>query len=547
MTNSRVTATRDILIAYWPVLLAVLLVLPRLINPEFGLFDDPAAIRYSQDIQRGDWGVLSNDADSGRFRPLYWLQYATTYLVAGERPFWFYVVNSLVFVFLTAELIWLLRRLGVVRLQAGISGALFVLAGPVVENIYTLMKPELLQFALILGALLPLAAPAKDAAEPRRIAVLAVLSFTLLLFAAMAKETTLLMLPISAAWLVLAWLGSSDDTKRSELIRWGALVAAALAATGVYFVIRGQFLEVSLFGGTYSGNFEWSVSRFTDSSIRWSGWLVRDFAWLVPLGVLIAVDLVDRRLDQARLLIGALVWVGAWIVIYIPWEFAVEYYLLPVALGVSVVAGIAIRSAIERIKVGNRRWLAWVTILIATPLWLASLSNNLSNAKQQLAVDVANTRALEYIGSRALSEGVVVINIQDENEYVYEIQAYLDALSDVDSSTVRVFSPASGLPSEADLLAVPAVLNQPLLAVRMGVIEPTQQAWNRNLFDTAGDLGEPDFVTKSTFRLSVVDLPRLLCPLMPGRGYCQAERPYFDTREFQYGWSVYHIEQLESD
>jgi hypothetical protein len=103
---------------------------------------------------------------------------------------------------------------------------LFVLAGPVIENVYTLMKPELLQFALISGAILPFAGPAIAPVAPRRMALFATLSAVLLLLATMAKETTLLMLPISLTWLVLAWLASDANAQASELIRWGAFFSS---------------------------------------------------------------------------------------------------------------------------------------------------------------------------------------------------------------------------------------------------------------------------------------------------------------------------------
>lgn len=533
---------RSLIYAYWPVFLAVLLVVPRLVSAEFGLFDDPAAIRYSQGIANGDWSVLSNDADSGRFRPLYWLQYALTYLLVGRQPFWFYVVNSLVFVTLTGELIWLVRRLGGSQRQGWITGALFVLAGPVIENVYTLMKPELLQLALILGAILPLAGPATAPVMPRRMALFAILSTVLLLLAAMAKETTLLMLPIGLTWLVIAWLASNVDAQASELVRWGAFFTAIVVAVAIYFGIRGQFLEVSLIGGSYSGNFEWNLARYADSAIRWSGWLIRDFAWMLPLGLILLADLLDRKLDQASLLAAAIVWIGAWIAVYIPWEFTLEYYILPVALGVSVVAGIALISAIRRLRNHERRWLTWLALALAFPLWLASLSNNLSNARQQIAVDRANARLLEFLSEEAGDDRRVIINIQQENEYVYELRTHLQDVVGLLGTQVGVFDPGGGLPPGSALIAAPYVHNQPLLAVRMGVIEPAQEAWNQSLQEVLGQGAETAFETEENFRLFIVDLPRLLCSVLPERGYCRAERPLIDTREFQYGWRVYDLQ-----
>ena len=490
---------RSLIYAYWPVFLAVLLVVPRLVSAEFGLFDDPAAIRYSQGIANGDWSVLSNDADSGRFRPLYWLQYALTYLLVGRQPFWFYIVNSLVFVTLTGELIWLVRRLGGSQRQGWITGALFVLAGPVIENVYTLMKPELLQFALILGAILPFAGPATAPVMPRRRALFAILSAVLLLLATMAKETTLLLVPISLTWLVLAWFSSSPVAKKAEQARWGPFFAASLVASATYFGVRGQFLEVSLTGGTYSGNFEWNLARYGDSAIRWSGWLVRDFAWLAPLFLVPFLDFINRRLQHRRLLVGAAIWTAAWILIYLPWEFTVEYYMLPVAIGVSIIGGNALETTVTRIREKRRPAFAWLSLGLASILWLTTLPNNYSNARQQLAVDASNARMLEYLAAQEADVLDVIVNIQQENEYVYEIRTFLQDVRDLNETSVEIFNPGEGLSATPLLVASPFVYQQPLLAVRMGVVENTQIEWNRSLAAALGSQAEAVFEWEESF------------------------------------------------
>ena len=192
---------REVALVYWPVALAALIMIPRLLSAEFGLFDDGETLRVAEDIQNGDWGVLAKEAARGRFRPIYWIQYAHVYALTGIQPTWFFLWNTLLFMTVTALTIHIVRRMGAGILQAATTGVLLVLAGPLVESTYTLSKPELLQILLLLAAVTPFTRTIGDS----RIRLFAALWATLLiLVATLTKETAVIMVPISAAWLLAA-------------------------------------------------------------------------------------------------------------------------------------------------------------------------------------------------------------------------------------------------------------------------------------------------------------------------------------------------------
>jgi hypothetical protein len=529
---------REVALVYWPVALAALIMIPRLLSAEFGLFDDGETLRVAEDIQNGDWGVLAKEAARGRFRPIYWIQYAHVYWLTGIQPTWFFLWNTLLFMTVTALTIHIVRRMGAGILQAATTGVLLVLAGPLVESTYTLSKPELLQVLLLLAAVTPFTRTIGD----RRIRLFAALWATLLiLVATLTKETAVIMVPISAAWLLAAIISKRREDRRGEAAQWGALLLASSAATLVYFALRSQFLEVSLSEGSYTNNLELSMARLIDSAVRWSGWLVRDFAWVAPLLLVPFLDVIDRKLKHGRLLLGAAIWTVAWILIYLPWEFMVEYYMLPVAIGVSIIGGIALDSTVTRIREKRRAAMAWLSLGLASILWLTTLPNNYSNVRQQLAVDAANARMLQYLVDRADDIGNVIVNIQHENEYVYEVRTYLQDVWDLDGSSVTIFNPGEGLDPGPLLIASPHVRHQPLLAVRMGVVENSQNDWNQSLAEALGSQTEVAFEWEESFRLALIDLPRLLCAVLPERGYCRSERPFVDTGEFNYGWKIYEL------
>jgi hypothetical protein len=253
------------------------------------------------------------------------------------------------------------------------------------------------------------------------------------------------------------------------------------------------------------------------------------------------LDLIDRRLKHRRLLVGAATWTAAWILIYLPWEFTVEYYMLPVGIGVSIIGGFALDTAVTRIREKRRTALAWISLGLASILWLTTLPNNYSNARQQLAVDAANSQMLEYLIRQADEVHAIVINIQLDNEYVYEIRTFLQDVEGLEDSTVTVFNPVVGLSGRPTLVASPYVRNQPFLAVRMGVVENTQNRWNQSLEAAIGSQTLAAYEVEESFRLALIDLPRTLCSVLPERGYCLAARPFIDTRKFSYGWQIYEL------
>ena len=80
---------------YWPIALVLLIMIPRVLSAEFGLFDDAETLRVAEDIQNGDWDILAKEAVRGRFRPIYWIQYAHIYALTGAQPAWFFLALTL--------------------------------------------------------------------------------------------------------------------------------------------------------------------------------------------------------------------------------------------------------------------------------------------------------------------------------------------------------------------------------------------------------------------------------------------------------------------
>src|SRR6267143_2888877 len=232
-----------------PVVLAALVMLPRLASPQFGLLDDGLTLQTGREVI-GRWSsVLDLIPETGRFFPAYWLVYSLIFGIVGVRPLAFFTVNVLVFAAVLAMLARLVRLSGGTSLQAAVAALVFALSGPAIESFYTLSKAEPLQLTWIGVSLLATAASAIEARSVRRAGLIALAAITLLLAHA-TKETSLVLVAVSLGWLAIE-RGSARP--RPAWARFAATyVVVNLAAAATFTALRWYYAPLGLAEGTYT-------------------------------------------------------------------------------------------------------------------------------------------------------------------------------------------------------------------------------------------------------------------------------------------------------
>jgi len=531
------------IILYSPGLVSLAIMLPRLASAQFGFFDDGRTLATAAEMTNGSWD-WSWDFMAGRFRPVYRLFFSLPYALFGKEPFWYFVANAVIFVLAVVGVIALVRWVGGSDTQAWVTGMLFATSGPVAENYYTLSKGEALQLLLLVCSLLLIFPYEKTRGLWKKLGLLVMA--VLALFAAHAtKETSLIMIPISLVWLLVAWVRQRVGRSSAHLPTFGVYCIANLLAGAVFISLRMAFVTQTTQGGSYAQSFDFGLSRLLASTVRWAGWLIRDYSYLVPL-LLMAVFwcLRTRRIPQGETLFNSLIWMGAWMGIFLPWQYTVEYYMLPFALGVAFLGGWLLTQIIQKPVFVNKwpRLLTMIGLAISALLFMSTLGNNISTARIQLAVDAANDQMFDYLMQQLPTGSTVWINIQASNEYIEQLSYLKDGWGRTDISVQLFHNPI--IPGYKDYIVTPFVANLPLLTVRMGVIESSQLTWTQDLNSYLSEHSgwEQVFETDHRFQLTITDLPRLLCPLMQGRNFCASDSPIIDTQAFSYGWRIYHQE-----
>jgi hypothetical protein len=528
-----------------PALLALALMVPRIVRADFGLFDDPTSLQVANQISQGQWG-LGSDVGFGRFRPMFWLQFAACYLVAGKSPSLYFIGNAVILALTALLLALLAQRLTRSSLAALLSGMAYVLGGPVVENAYTLSKPELLQTLFLVAAVL---AATWGSRSRWHEALTLGLGTILALLACGTKETAGLLLPISMILWVRAWIwraGSRTD-QASQLSARGRLVSAAGMAV-VLAVLVARSTTPGLFAAAGPrANFGLDPRVLIGNARAWGDWLARDYLYVVPLGLAWLLGAAwSHRARDFRILLDCAVWSGMWLLVYLPYRFTPEYYLLPLSVGVSLAVGVLVHGVQETLADASmaRRAIAAMLLGAGSALFLLTLPTNASNAGVQLSVDNANADMIDMVSEKLPDRATVLVNIQEMNEYVWAIGPMLSMMGDradlvVDQYT---FPLSEDLQARPDLFVVsPIIENQPYPTVRLGVHEHNARAWEASLDADLGSrlvlLGE----VRSSTPLLMVDSLRLFCVALPRAAYCQVPNAPFETRRFAAGWRLYAV------
>ncbi len=537
-----------------PVALALLVMLPRLASPQFGLLDDGLTLQTGREVVGRWWSVVHLIPETGRFFPAYWMVYAAIVQVVGARPRAFFAVNVLLFAGLLAILVRLVRWCGGTRLHASVAAVLFAVSGPAVETFYTLSKAEPLQMTWIGISLLATAASALQERWARR-AGLAALAATALLLAHATKETTVVLIPVSLGWLAVErWRREAEACARFAKTYVLINLVAALAFAG----LRWYYAPLRLGEGTYTRAYSLDAGTVGRALFRISAWLLRDFAFLPPLLAIAALSLLGVFVVNGwsrRLVPYACLWMGGWLAVYLPWPVTFQYYLLPFALGAAVVGGAivgdlgALRSDGPRL----RRTSMACPLLVATALlWSLTIVNAVADARVQLAVDRANADLVSFLAGLP-SGSHVVVNTAYVNEHVFELPLHLSELKRRPDIVVEHISRFAQDPApRADVfVATPEMANQPVPTVRIGLDEPGVRHVNAMLNAVLNGRGELVYRAGERTRVLELGVHRLLCRLRMSppadATYCPTDRGVFYGRTFAYKWQVHRLPRPPSD
>jgi len=528
-----------------PILIAVLLMIPRLTSAQFGLLDDGAMLGEVRKILAGDFS-MQHDLQAGRFRPLYWGYFSLIYLLAGPSPFWFFFGHMVLLLILIIEIQTLTRQMGGKPWQELLTSLIFVFSMPIVENFYTLSKGEPLQMVFVLLALIGFE-KLKIKSTNRVKWPIFTMIFISFLAALLVKETSMVLLPIAVLWTGYSFIikkNGPDKIRKANLIFLGIILSGIVTGT----LLRSAWAGPSVAAGTYTERYDLSVLSLANKIARWLTLYAFYFHYLLPLAIvgLIAQFSTRKPLsDRQENKLNWLVWAFVWIIALIPWEFTEVYYLLPFSIGIGILTSLIAPNIKRALQQGSsRNWVLKTSLAFALAMFLLTLPNFYTHARTQLIIDQANEKMLEKLQENIPQNGDAFIGMDAENEYVINTERFLRDRydrQDIHYDFVSLETLGGLHHYSQGILVLPYIRNQPDLIVRIGMQEKFTIAWRENIISVMDDrLTELDEI-RGSFPMLNINLPVLICPLVGEIGFCEEADPVIDTREFRYGWEVYRI------
>jgi hypothetical protein len=419
------------------------------------------------------------------------------------------------------------------------TGIFFILASTTLENAYTLSKPELQQCLWMLLSILIVGIQSKSASTLKK-TIPVILSAVAVFMACLSKETGIILVPISLGWFLFSWV-KKIVSKSPDLPLFqtkGRYLLANSLGVATYIIMRSIYLPFGFIEKGYPSSFNFAISHMKENARIWLDLLSRDFTYLVPLVFLpILWAVLNRKIPRIEFIFDTSLWMLAWILIYIPWVFTQEYYLLPFAAGAALMGSILVRWK------STWRGFYAIPLVLAAILFLLQLPGLYTKARAQLVVDAANDEMMSYVLKNAPQNSVVLINIQDPNEYVGHFKTLVNIIGERPDLYVDYFQfqdPISeGWDDRPIMLVSPIVENQFYPSMRMGVFEMPSRSWNKSLLEYMGDNGERVDQFRHAFRSALVDTPRAICFILPSLKYCKVPHSPLDNRVFAYGWDIY--------
>lgn len=525
-----------------PLLLAAVVMLPRVVSSQFGLLDDGRTILMADAIA-ADWRTAFIPEDTGRFFPGYWLFYAAVHAAAGARPWAFFLVNTAVLAGVTAALVVLARLAGARPLHAGAAGVVFVLSAPVAEAFYTLSKAEGPQLFFVAISLVAAVAAPRAVARPAATALRAT-ALGALLVAMTMKETGVVMVAVSLGWMVTGGLFASPGDRRRRMLLRARYFGACLLAAALVLGLRQALATPGLASGSYTRGYrlDWTALRL--SVTDWFALLGHDFGYLLPVAAATVAVAALRGGWVRQALADAGVWSLGWIGVYLPWDRVLQYYLLPATLGVAAVGGIALAEmwALARAPARGRRVGAAAALAASLILAPLGVANAATHAVLQLVADRANARLVDFLASLP-ADSVVHVDLPADNEYVYELGLHLVRFKGRDDIVVESLDAdliADDLEEGPVQVVSPMSRERPVISVRIPLPDDTGPPPDptRGLAVDARRLAR----VRCRARLLSVDLEQPLCcavrAVTGSMRCCRHWWPLLHVHRLSYGWTV---------
>ncbi len=383
------------------------------------------------------------EKENGRFRPFYWIFNWLVFKVAGFNPHYHYLVHFLL-MFVSALTIYSIINKISSNKNAGLLGATFYSASLLsVENWYRLGPVEPIIAALLSLTLYYLFHVLSETKSARKYGTITLL---LTILAYLTKESMIVLLPFSL--VVLISFNLLKKHSRREIINLSFLPKFALLNTGAVLLLIPIILWLRS-EGTYSQSYTLDLFQITSNlniylkEIRTSYGIFFVFL-LFSYFTRGSYKIFKRKTIWEQYFIWQLLFFVLFALLLaqqLPWQYALNRYLLPSQVGLSLFLGLEAAIILNYVE---HKTNYNTSVLLLVLILLMFLYRNLPFFANYSAWVIKRTNAVKellvYISKTAPENSRVLINAQKGDgtiELVLETKYHLQQFYKRDDLSVQ--------------------------------------------------------------------------------------------------------------
>jgi hypothetical protein len=401
--------------------------LPNLVDPNWGILDDGVSLKMAH-LMLEDFKWEMFISDTGRFFPLYWVYFFIQYLIFDANPFGFYLVDTLRLI-ITCILVFEIGRIIINKTAGYLAFALYLLSYSLVENYYTLSKPEpllVLYFCIVIYSYLRIF-KSYQRNEPIK-KVFWSLMLLPIPIAYLTKETSAVLIPISFCWALISFALYFRRDRRLFLLDLSFFLANVVSF-GTFKILSKVLGVTKINTGTYTRYYDLlNIETIITSLKYYASWVLFNKFYVIFVTIVVFYwSFKDYRktgglTDYNKSALNLLIWVFGWIGIFLPWGHELSpRYMIVSELGMALLGGIVFSRIIE----ANMGILRFFTVFVFGLNIVFSTLNLFNQSVVYYSWNKVNAQMIDNLAKITSPGQNVYINFPEFNEYVYETDLHL--------------------------------------------------------------------------------------------------------------------------
>lgn len=403
----KITTKKQLLEKTIVFVLSLFYFIPNLLNPHFGLLDDPVIINKSGNISSFIFSALG-----ARLTIFGHFYYALVNMFGVGKP----IVSSFI-VLLVLYAICLLvfsciKEVTKKPLLGYLGIILYLLSPGTVENTFTLFKVELFLQLLLATIAYLLLTYKPDSSRTR-----SVLLYSLTFITYFTKETAVILLPLS---FMLFLLDSIQKNKNVKYFRFYFLFN--LAVFSVQFLVLKLFVSFS--PGTYASMYLVKPRRLILTFIQYMEMLSPFMLYALLIYIRWSIEVITEYIENKKLVLRYNEFLFAltsllYFIILLPWVWPSPYYVNPAMLFLVIFSAVVLD---RYTKEGRKSLLYFLAIFFVFNLAF-SINNYFNEGRIRKNTDKIDNELIEF-AKNSKKNSKFLLGINQSSEYVYEIDQF---------------------------------------------------------------------------------------------------------------------------